>query len=278
MPTLEKNLDQWSRYSWPEGGDEWSAAWGGTPYLWWGTIYPRVLRFLPCDRILEIAPGFGRCTQFLKGFCRELMVVDMTERCIEACRRRFAEEAHIEYFVNDGRSLAMIADVSADFVFSWDSLVHVEADVIRSYVAEIARVLRRDGVAFIHHSNLGAIIPESERGTGEPGVHWRAKSMSAALLEEFCEEAGLRCIAQEIVNWGGPELIDCISLLTPAGSKHARPNLRRENPDFMLEALGLWRIAAHYARVEGDPGQDPWGLSQGSTERGFFRRLLDRLG
>jgi CheY-like chemotaxis protein len=41
-------------------------------------------------------------------------------------------EAHVTCFVNDGKSLAMLPDESVDFIFSYDSLVHAEADAVGS--------------------------------------------------------------------------------------------------------------------------------------------------
>ena len=74
------------------------------------------------------------------------MVVDISERCIEACRQRFAAESHIAYHANDGRSLEMVADRSIDFVFSFDSLVHADADVIEDYLRQLGRKLTPNGV------------------------------------------------------------------------------------------------------------------------------------
>src|SRR5687767_243949 len=129
MPSVEENLRVWKdRYNWEQGGEEWSASWGSAEAQWYGTVYPRIHSFVPAQRILEIAPGFGRWTQMLKGHCQQLTVVDLSERCIEACKRRFQADDHITYHVNDGKSLAMIPDNSIDFVFSFDLLVHVEED------------------------------------------------------------------------------------------------------------------------------------------------------
>ena len=58
--------------------------------------------------------------------------------------------------MNDGHSLPMVGDTSIDFAFSFDSLVLVEADTLARYLSELARVLKPDGVAFLHHSNFGA--------------------------------------------------------------------------------------------------------------------------
>ncbi len=105
MPTLDQNKFQWSSYDWPQEGHEWSGPWGGTQYLWYGTILPRILHAVPAKHILEIAPGYGRCTQFLLNLCDRLSLVDITEKCIEACKKRFHAYSHICYYVNDGKSL-----------------------------------------------------------------------------------------------------------------------------------------------------------------------------
>jgi hypothetical protein len=85
-----------------------------------------------------------------------LVLVDLWERCIEACKRRFESESHSRFCVNNGKSLAMVSDNSLDFVFSFDSLVHAEIDVIDAYIDELSRKLTLSGIAFIHHSNIGA--------------------------------------------------------------------------------------------------------------------------
>ena len=90
-----------------------------------------------------------------KSIVQYLAVVDLAEECIKACQQRFASDSHISYFVNDGKSLAMIQDKSIDFVFSFDSLVHAEAEVIEAYLNQLAIKLQPNGIGFIHHSNLG---------------------------------------------------------------------------------------------------------------------------
>ena len=142
MPTIQENLQVWTDYDWPDGGNEWSSPWRGTELLWWGTLLPRIQAFVPTDTILEIAPGFGRITHYLKDTCKNLIVVDLTNRCIETCKQRFSSYSHITYHVNDGKSLDMIPDQSIDFVISFDSLVHAEADVFESYLSQLARKLK----------------------------------------------------------------------------------------------------------------------------------------
>ncbi|HSO81670.1 class I SAM-dependent methyltransferase [Thiocapsa sp.] len=243
MPTIEENLKHWSGYDWSLGGDEWSSLWGGTENLWLGAVLPRVADLLPTGRLVEIAPGFGRMTQFLETQCRSMTLVDLTERCIDACRQRFADKRHIDYVVNDGRSLPGVADQSVDLVFSFDSLVHVELDVIDGYVSELSRVLRPEGTAFIHHSNMAAFRhPEGEGFTIE-NRHWRGGTVSADIVKDLCDRIGLTCYRQELVNWGGKDLTDSFSYIARRGSSRDRPRELIRNQRFMEERIRLYEHA-----------------------------------
>lgn len=262
MPTVEQNLQLWnSIYGWTQQGEEWSSAWGGSEAQWLGAIFPRIRAFIPTDSILEIAPGFGRWTNFLKRWCSHLTIIDLAENCIKVCQQRFATDLHITYYVNDGKSLAMIPNSSIDFVFSFDSLVHAEADVIESYLNQLGQKLKPDGVAFIHHSNIGEFsmsshwiekIPAKLRELlTESGWldrdHGRAHSMTAEIFEEYCDRADLQCIGQELVNWGTKRLIDCFSVFTLRSSRWARPNKITRNRDFMREAEMIRRLSKYYS-------------------------------
>ena len=105
MATIEQNFDLWNNaYKWPEGGDEWSKAWGGADMQWHGTIWPRIHKYFPTGRILEIAPGFGRWTQFLIKNCDSLHGVDLSQKCIESCQIRFDNELNVSFKQNDGKA------------------------------------------------------------------------------------------------------------------------------------------------------------------------------
>ena len=264
MPDLDEIRATWdSSTGWSAAGDEWSGPWGGSDRLWWGTLLPRIHAFVPGERILELGPGQGRWSQYLRGFCDELVLVDVAEHCIDACRRRFADATNISYHVGDGKSLAMVGDASVDFAFSFDSLVHAEADVLESYVGELARVLKPDGIAFIHHSNMGAHARAAARARRVPDrlrrkltlwgflvntYAWRAESVTADLVAGYCDAAGLACIGQELIPWEyGETLMDAISLVTPRGSRWERPNVVVDNGLFMDEARALAGVAPLYA-------------------------------
>jgi ubiquinone/menaquinone biosynthesis C-methylase UbiE len=257
MPSLEENKQAWGREeSWPMDGEGWSSPWGTSAAQWRWCLLPRIGAFIPADTILEIGPGHGRWTRFIKDQCSSLVVVDLSPSCIEVCKRRFATDTHISYHVTDGTSLDMVEDGSIDFVFSFDSLVHAEADVIAAYLRQLAQKLRPDGVGFIHHSNTGRYRRYfnatdsvyrreffARAGLLDTNHHFRARSMTAELFEQLARAAGLKCIGQEIVNWNTRRLIDTLSIITLPGSRLDRSNVVLRNPDFMREA-------AHAARME----------------------------
>src|SRR5207249_3566065 len=108
MPGLEENLNAWDKsYEWTKAGNEWSAAWGGADAQWFGSILPRIHSFVPARTILEIAPGHGRWTNYLRQLCKQLIVVDLAPNCIKVCEERFASDSHLRFYVNDGGTLPM---------------------------------------------------------------------------------------------------------------------------------------------------------------------------
>lgn len=235
-------------YEWTQAGEEWSQPWGNSAAQWFGAILPRIQEYLPASTILEIASGFGRWSHYLKEHCKHLHLVDPDADCIEGCRRRFAAESHLTYHVNDGRSLEMIPNQSIDFVFSFDSLVHIRREVVEAYLAQLASKLKSEGVGFLHHSNLGQ-YPSTRaqlffrrvrkllsKGKVVDSDHQRAPDMTAELFRACCERHGLKCLSQELVNWRGRRLIDCFSTIARSDSKWQGSSQPFRNANFMLEA------------------------------------------
>jgi SAM-dependent methyltransferase len=264
MPTIEQNLDTWDRvYDWTGGGDEWSSAWGTVDAHWYFTILPRIHRFVPADTILEIAPGFGRWTQYLAPLCGKLVAVDLSGKCIEHCREKFKAYQHLAFYANDGKSLAMVADGSVDFAFSFDSLVHAEEDVVEAYVGQLAKKLKPDGTAFIHHSNAGSYeryrvacgrLPNKIRKLlfrwnvlENFDRHQRARSMTAEKFRRFAQDAGFGHIAQEVINYDtSRSLIDCISVLGKRAPGAAGSCRVVRNSGFVREAASARALSRLY--------------------------------
>lgn len=248
MPSREMNRRLWVNYDWRQGGEEWSANWGGTFNLWHGTLMPRIGPFLGDVRAVEIGPGQGRLSAYLKDYCSSLVLVDLAPNCIEFCRRRFAADEHLEYFVNDGGSLSFLEDASVDFVFSFDSLVHADPQVLAAYLAEVERVLKVGGRAVIHHSNLAAVLEQEPAAGRAANLHLRDRQVSADLVSaEAAKLETLECRAQELISWDeSSRLIDCISSFVRCSRPSGIPTERFDNPDFYRRACELKTISERY--------------------------------
>ena len=215
MPDIDWNSAVWGgSYDWPAAGEEWSVAWGGSEAQWFGSLFPRLHRVFPAKRVLEIAPGFGRWSKFLVGACESYVGIDLSGKCVAACQSRFAAARHARFIQNDGLSLE-VADGSFDFVFSFDSLVHAEIDVFRGYIPQIISKLAPTGAAFIHHSNLHA----TPNLAFNP--HCRATSVDAEQIAALIGGNGGRVLIQEVINWGGEVLCDCMTMFTRADAPTA---------------------------------------------------------
>jgi hypothetical protein len=142
----------------------------------------------------------------------------------------------------------MFPDESIDFVFSFDSFVHMKREVVEAYLGELATKLKIGGKGFIHHSNLGEYahsmrerLPQSIRKLLSKtkildSEHRRTPTMSAELFRELCAQHGLHCLSQELINWRGTRLIDCFSWFTRTDSKEQSATQVLRNPNFMREA------------------------------------------
>lgn len=260
MPDLNWNKTTWgSAYRWQDGGEEWSTAWGGSEAQWFGCLFPRLHRFLPAQRILEIAPGFGRWTRFLIPACDEFVGIDLSAKCVDACRERFKPARHARFIANDGTSLAAVPDSSFDLIFSFDSLVHAEHDVMASYIPQVLRKLSATGVAFLHHSNFLAY------GHKIGAQHGRALTVSADTVAELIKRGDGSVLIQEIVNWGCEHLIDCLTLFARRGAYPSAKSLRLENPVFMGEAKLIQHFQSHYSSLSANPSAQNASANAGSN-------------
>ena len=147
-------------------------------------------------KTLELAPGAGRFTVELVRVSRSLYLVDMNSTCIKICKERFKYYPHVSYYVNDGRSCAVVPDSDFDLIVSYDSMVHMLPEIIERYVKEFAQKLKSSGLLWLDHSGRGA----------KTSGHRTA--MTEALMRAYAKRYGLAVVAQHYRNNH-----DCISVL-----------------------------------------------------------------
>jgi SAM-dependent methyltransferase len=206
---------------WALNGDKWTfhAEFSGQPYEKWKQSL--VIRFLdpylgPDVDVLEVAPGYGRWTEFMVGHSRSLVLVDLVANSIDVCRERFGSHPEVSFIANDGRSLP-VASESVDLIWSFGGFVHIDPKDVDSYLAEIRRVLRPGGRYVIHHSGWPEwsrrLVPVT-RHLGRPGrilqrrlarsvggtATWRV-AMSPKLFASMAAKHDL-CVDEQIRVWG----------------------------------------------------------------------------
>lgn len=208
MPSLEENYKAWNQlHDWNNLGEEWSSQWGNSYNLWHYTIYRRIGFLLPTCTVLEIAPGHGRFTHFLRNHCKKLYAVDISYKCIDACKKRFKDVNNMSFHLTDGKSLDVIPDKSIDLIFSWDSLVHADRSVFESYISQFPRIMTDSACGFIHHSNMAEHAEKDD-------FHWRDETMSSIIFKEICEKNGINVFLQEKINWRCDITNDCFSFFS----------------------------------------------------------------
>lgn len=243
MPSIHENRNTWQDHSvwlWHDMGESWSSEFGGTEILWHSYLYPRVYNLIKNANILEIAPGTGRITQYLLKYAKDYVGYDLSEYCIKHCSEKFGKD--VRFVLNDGKSFQETPDASIDLVFSWDSLVHADEDVLFSYAEESMRVLKDSGIFFVHHSNMN-------KGNYGDNRHWRG-NLSADNLKKHIESLGGHVVLQEFIPWDDEnrEFSDCITVF----SKNAKTSFSGINNDlFSIIRQENKRILEKYSAIKG---------------------------
>jgi SAM-dependent methyltransferase len=249
MPSLEWNKNTWDKsYNWDNKGEEWSQCWGCSESQWFSSIYPRIHRFISCENVLEIACGYGRWTKFLIEYTSgEYRGIDLSSECINYCNNHFKQK-NVNFIKNDGLSLNDVADLKYDFIFSFDSLVHVNPEILEIYIRQIVELLTENGVCFIHHSNFGSIIEKGIIDLSHQGfVHNRDQESSAKKVKEIIVENRGKVLCQEIIDWGGAESLDCLTLFSKKDSYKEINEIQLVNKNFMKEAMIIKDVHNNYS-------------------------------
>lgn len=139
-------------------GDEWTGeAAGAAASL---AEYERLIeeRFIAphveaTDTVLEIGVGGGKTAALLLKHADRVVCADISAEMLAATRLRIGEQ-RARFVKLDGRSLKPLADRSADVLFCFDTMVHLEPRDIFNYLTQAPRVLRSKRRCVLHHSNV----------------------------------------------------------------------------------------------------------------------------
>jgi ubiquinone/menaquinone biosynthesis C-methylase UbiE len=105
----------------------------------------------PEHTAIEIGPGGGRWTRHLLGF-EKLYAIDYHQELLDELGSKF-KTPNLELIKNSGSDFPGVPDRSVDFIFTFGVFVHLDVQIIASYLSSIKRVLKPGGNVVIQYSD-----------------------------------------------------------------------------------------------------------------------------
>ena len=163
-----------------------------SPGRTWEATARSLVHLLDPGDVLDIASGDGVLAELLAPTAKSIVCLDISERVIEAGRRRLKSFGHVEFELGDMHSLP-VKDTSFDTVLLMHALTYTNAPV--QVFGEAARVLRPGGkllaVTLQEHRHAKAVEPYDHVNLG----------FTTEQLGAFCTAAGLQvrtCVVSAI--------------------------------------------------------------------------------
>ncbi len=183
--------------------------------IFWGedSAFFEMFKKLDLTNVIELACGRGRHVPRYYNKAGHVVLVDILDKNIQYCKKRFYDLTNIDYYCNNGFDLSELKDNEYTSLFSYDAVVHFELLDVFNYLKETHRVLKRGGMALIHHSNDDS---NYRNWVGGATNHGGRSYMSKDLFAYLAYRSGFEIIEQHVIDWGDPEL-DCISLIKKSG-------------------------------------------------------------
>ena len=173
------------------------------------SIFKQLFKELDLSNVIEIACGRGRHVPKYIEAAEHITLVDILQKNIDICKKRFGENKKISFYKNNGYNIELLKDGEYSAIFSYDSMVHFELLDINSYLNEFYRVLKCGGRALIHHSNLDAMY----NGSFSHSIQHGRAFMNYKIFSYLAINAGFNVLEQRLINWNNQPDIDCLTLL-----------------------------------------------------------------
>jgi ubiquinone/menaquinone biosynthesis C-methylase UbiE len=182
----------------------------------YGIILPAIgediFRSFDFNSTLDFACGHGRMANIFAQWSRKLTCSDIQEESIAYCQKRFLSypaDCTFEFVVNSLEGIPL-EDESVTFIYSWDSMVHFNIEILDRYISEFERILMPGGSGFIHHSNYCGVYGPSDTIWND-NPHCRA-SVSAEDVKKVFLQNRLSVVKQVNITWETKEDLDCITV------------------------------------------------------------------
>lgn len=157
-----------------------------SPGRTWEATARGMVHLLDPGDVLDVASGDGVLAELLAPRARSITCLDISERVVEAGRRRLERFEHVTFEIGDMHALP-VAEAGFDTVLLMHALTYTERPA--AVFSEGARVLRPGGkllaVTLQKHSHAKAVAPFNHLNLG----------FTRAQLETLAADAGLDVLA-----------------------------------------------------------------------------------
>jgi phospholipid N-methyltransferase len=138
---------------------------------------------------VEIGPGGGRWTRYLLAF-RTLYVVDYYAELLAELRRHY-NRPNLMFTKNNGTDFPGIEPGTVDFLFSFGTFVHLEADLIEQYLANMKAILKPGANVVIQYSDKTKIMAQ---------LNDEFSDNTPERMRRMVETAGYRIVEEDLTT------------------------------------------------------------------------------
>lgn len=180
--SVNQNKLTWNNWNWNNLGEEWTKS-----QAWKDKLVSEIIQKLIPDNssIIEIGPGGGRWSEFLLKKATKLNLVDISDKCLELCRKRFGKNSNVNYNLIKDVNFNFAGKNSVDVVFSYDVFVHIDKSQITEYFIEFERVLKNKGKIILHYSKVGDKFGEYRSRFTSDDMNSLMNSLNLKLIKEY---------------------------------------------------------------------------------------------
>ena len=105
-------------------------------------------------KVLDLACGIGRTCKWVAPYVDEYVAVDFIPEMIKKAKEYNREFKNARFVVNDGKILNVLNTDYFDLAYSELAFQHMLKPIQESYVNEIFRVLKKDGLFYVQIPRL----------------------------------------------------------------------------------------------------------------------------
>ena len=138
---------------------------------------------------LEISPGRGLWTRELLGFER-LICVDTRQRVFVGLLETFGAQPNVSFCQSSGTDLPGIPPASIDFVWGFESIVHLQPSAIAAYLSSLRRVVREEATLVLRYADEhkpAAAANPSFAPTTAPIMNFLLRHAGFEVVEQACD-------------------------------------------------------------------------------------------